>query len=64
MSRPILQCPICGRPMKKGKRVAITLSWEYDTKDVTNRVQRNKIICRHCATGILEQMNMEAPNGI
>ena len=62
MSRPILECNICGKEMVKGKRVAITLNWECDANDVTNRIQKNKIICRTCARKISKAANMEVPN--
>lgn len=62
MSNPILNCSICNRDMAKGSRVGITLNWEYDANDVTSRIQKNKLICRVCATELSRLMNLEVPN--
>lgn len=62
MSRPILICSLCGKHMSKGRRVLVTLNWEYDASDIMSRIQKNKMICRTCATKIAKLTGMEVPN--
>lgn len=62
MSRPILNCSLCDRPMEKGNRVLLTLNWEYDATDITSRIQKNKLICRICAAKLSQLTKMEIPN--
>ena len=52
------KCPICKRKMSLGRRVQLTLGWEYG---VDKRI-KSVIICRKCANEIAEQTNMEVPN--
>lgn len=66
----VVECRLCGNPVKAGTKVRLTLSWEsirqHEREDGTKqpyigRNSKSGTICKSCAYWLSDKMDMERP---